>query len=215
MPDAIPAPAQSRSAGFKRIYVCSSNGGKLRDFASAAHASKESEVIIEPLPGLEGISPPEENGRSFEENAVAKAVYYSAFTRGLVLADDSGLEVHALGGAPGIHSARYAGPGATDAENNNFLLSNLAGAAQRGAQFVCVLALARGGKALLTSSGTVAGTILNAPQGTAGFGYDPLFWYAPLQSSFAELTAEQKLAVSHRGNALRALFARLEEILAA
>lgn len=133
------------------------------------------------------------------------------------MADDSGLEVDALGGAPGVHSARYAGPGASDAENNQLLLARLADApasAGRGARFVCVLAIARQGKVILSAGGSVAGTILTAPQGRHGFGYDPLFFYSPLARTFAELTHEEKWEVSHRGNAFRALFERLPAGLA-
>jgi XTP/dITP diphosphohydrolase len=196
----------------KRIYVCSSNSGKLRDFSFAARSFRKSHIIIEPLPGLEEISPPEENGASFEENATQKAVYYSGFTPRLVLADDSGLEVDALHGAPGIRSARYAGAAATDAENNQLLLANLADVAEREARFVCVLALAQAGQILSIARGTVEGTILKAPRGTAGFGYDPLFFYAPVECSFGELTPEHKLAVSHRGSALRDLFEQLGDV---
>lgn len=189
------------------IYVCSSNQGKLRDFHTAAAASDQLGIVLEPLAGIEHISPPEENGANFEENAVAKALFYSSFAPDvLVLADDSGLEVDALNGAPGVHSARYAGVSATDADNNHLLLTNLAGVAQRDAHFVCVLALARNSQLLLTAKGAVDGTILAGIEGSGGFGYDPVFFYAPLQRSFGQLTPEEKLAVSHRGRALRELF---------
>jgi len=195
-----------------RLFVCSSNQGKLRDFSWAARSRAEDNIAIEPLPGLAHISPPEENGSTFEQNATAKAIYYSAFTQELVLADDSGLEVDALHGAPGVHSARYAGPGATDTDNNKLLLSDLAQAGKRDARFVCVLAIARQSKLLFTATGSVDGTILTAPQGSGGFGYDSLFFYPPLKRSFGELTGDEKLAVSHRGRALRQLFERLPEI---
>ncbi len=198
-----------------RLHVCSSNVGKLRDFALAALASGQTQIVIEPLPGLSEIPPPDENGISFEENAVAKALRYSAFTPELVLADDSGLEVAVLDGAPGIHSARYAGPGATDIANNNLLLSRLGDLADRDARFVCVLAVAQNGRVLVTARGAVNGEILLAPRGNHGFGYDPLFFYPALQRSFAELAPEEKLAVSHRGAALRLLFRRLPQIVAA
>jgi XTP/dITP diphosphohydrolase len=219
MPDAGAPSNGSISTDVIQVYVCSSNRGKLRDFFTAAGASDDGRILIEPLPGIEHISPPEESGASFEENAVAKALYYSSFTpasrlRAFVLADDSGLEVDALHGAPGVHSARYAGVGATDAENNRLLLHNLMGVAQRDARFVCVLALAREGQTLMTANGTVEGRILTAPEGSGGFGYDPLFFYAPLQRSFGELTPEEKLAVSHRGLALRKLFKMLSHMLA-
>ncbi len=198
-----------------KLYVCSSNGGKLRDFALCAQTFHGGDVAVEPLPALSNIPPPEENGTTFEENAVAKAIYYSGFSRELVVADDSGLEVAALAGAPGIRSARYAGLGATDEANNDLLLSRLGEGSRRDARFICVLAVAHQGRALLTAAGGVDGKILAAPQGNGGFGYDPLFFYVPLQRSFAELTPEEKLSVSHRGVALRQLFQQLREIVRA
>src|SRR5207248_2994310 len=130
----------------------------------------------------------------------------SVFTSKAVLADDSGLEVDALQGAPGVYSARYAGPNATDEDNNNLLLRELRNATDRHARFVCVLALAQGGRLLTTVRGVVEGRILAAPCGHGGFGYDPLFFYPPLNRSFAELTSQEKFRVSHRGNALRVPF---------
>ncbi|HTU44562.1 MAG TPA: RdgB/HAM1 family non-canonical purine NTP pyrophosphatase [Bryobacteraceae bacterium] len=188
------------------VYACSSNPGKLREFALAAPG-----VRVETLPNLGNIAPPEETGTTFEENARLKAVYYSALTPELIFADDSGLEVDALAGAPGVHSARYAGPHATDAENNALLLRNLGNQARRSARFVCVIALAHLGQVLQTFSGSVDGEILLAPRGAGGFGYDPLFFYPPFGCSFAELVPEQKFAVSHRGNALRSLARYLSE----
>jgi XTP/dITP diphosphohydrolase len=188
------------------LYACSTNAGKLRDFALASREAGVAGLVIEPLPGLRDIAPPEENGSTFEENARLKAAYYSRFTSELVFADDSGIEVDALGGAPGVYSARYAGPEATDAANNELLLRNLEGVTDRAARFVCVIALARDGRVLETVRGSVEGEILRAPRGEGGFGYDPLFFYPPRRCAFAELSAEEKFAVSHRGNALRALF---------
>jgi XTP/dITP diphosphohydrolase len=182
-------------------YACSSNPGKLAEFGLAAGE----QVGILPLPGLEQLAAPEENGKTFEENAVLKAVYYSQFAREPVFADDSGLEVDALGGAPGVLSARFAGTRATYPENNALLLERLAGSTQRAARFVTVLALAQRGNLLRTSTGIVEGQILCEPRGENGFGYDPLFLYPPLARSFAELTGAEKLAVSARGKALRAL----------
>jgi XTP/dITP diphosphohydrolase len=188
------------------IYACSSNPGKLREFSLAGSESGLADLDICPLPGLAHISPPDETGSTFEQNAVAKAAYYSHYSDELVLADDSGLVVPALGGAPGIYSSRYAGPDATSAENNALLLRNLSGAQDRSAHFICVAAIARSGNVLTTCSGTVAGRILHEPQGTEGFGYDPLFFYPPLNATFAALEERQKFSVSHRGMALRKLF---------
>ena len=190
---------------MNRIYACSTNPGKLREFVLAARESGVSTLIVEPLPGLNEIPPPEETGSTFAQNASLKALYYSKFTRESVLADDSGLEVRALGGAPGIHSARYAGAGATHSANNEFLLRRLEGQTDRNARFVCVIALARKGKLLYTAEGTVNGEILEAPVGTHGFGYDPLFHYPPLKRSFGELLDGEKFLVSARGHALRAI----------
>jgi XTP/dITP diphosphohydrolase len=190
------------------LYACSSSRGKLNEFALAG---RECGLDIQRLPGLAGIAPPEETGNTFEENAVAKARYYSSLTEELVVADDSGLVVPALGGAPGLYSSRYAGPHATNVENTALLLQNLAGIEQRSASFVCVVALARAGKLLATTRGAVHGRILHKPSGTGGFGYDPLFFYPPFNTSFGNLNERTKFSVSHRGNALRALFRWLEE----
>ncbi len=193
-----------------KIYVCSSNPGKLREILLAASGTG---FDIQPLPNLKNITPPEETCSTFEENAALKAVGYSRFTPEIVLADDSGLEVDALGGAPGVWSARYSGPDATDEDNNNALLRNLGNATVRSARFVCGAALARAGEILAIARGTVEGEILPAPRGANGFGYDPLFFYPPLRRGFAELTADEKQRVSHRGKALRALFEKADTIV--
>ena len=193
-----------------KIYACSSNSGKLREILLAAHGTN---FEIAPLPDLKSIMPPEETGSTFQENTSLKAIYYSRFTPEMVLADDSGLEVDALRGAPGVFSARYSGPDATDENNNSLLLRNLDGTVDRSARFVCVVALARAGEILTTARGSVEGEILRAPQGANGFGYDPLFFYPPLKHSFAELTPDEKLLVSHRGKALRALFKKAGTIV--
>jgi XTP/dITP diphosphohydrolase len=196
-----------------RIYVCSSNPGKLKDFAVAAEQAGLADVRIEPLPDLREIPPPAETGATFEENAIEKALYYSRLTAELVLADDSGLSVDALNGAPGVLSARYAGPAATDEENNNLLLRDLGATAHREARFICVLALAKQGTVITTQRGLVEGRILLSPRGKNGFGYDPLFFYAPFSRSFGELSPTEKFAVSHRGNAVRALFGNLPNLI--
>lgn len=192
------------------LCVCSTNRGKLRELIFDGRESRIADLDIRPLPGLESIPSPPENGATFEENARSKAIYYSAFTRELTLADDSGLEVFALHGAPGVYSARYAGPNVKDATNNQLLLARLRDVPDRRARFVCVLSLARAGRVLTTLEGTVEGEIVASPRGDSGFGYDPLFFYPPLQRTFAELTPDEKFAVSHRGNAVRALFRYLE-----
>jgi XTP/dITP diphosphohydrolase len=185
------------------IYCATGNPGKLREFQLAGELLK---IDIEPLPGLKEINAPEENGATFEENARIKAIFYSKFARGLLFADDSGLEVDALNGAPGVYSARYAGPHATDLANNELLLQRLGdNNPKRRARFVCVIALAEGGEVRQTFRGEVEGEILRAARGPGGFGYDPLFYYPPFGCSFGEVDGPKKFDVSHRGKALRAL----------
>jgi XTP/dITP diphosphohydrolase len=187
------------------LYGCSTNPGKLREFSLAVHQSGSADLRLEVLPNITEISAPEETDATFEENAALKAVYYSRFTSALVFADDSGLEVKALGGAPGIRSARFAGRGANDQSNNALLLERLRYESDRQARFVCIIVVARDGKALSTFRGEVEGEILRSPRGEGGFGYDALFFYPPLKRTLAEVTAEAKFSVSHRGKALRAM----------
>src|SRR2546425_1154177 len=146
------------------------------------------------------------------ENALGKALHYSRFAEMTVIADDSGLVVPALGGAPGVHSARYGGPQASDADRIQKLLAELRskGVTERCARFVCVLALALQGQVLAVFSDLVAGELLEAPRGSEGFGYDPIFFFPTLGRSFAELTREEKNQHSHRGKAFRKLLAFLE-----
>ena len=162
-------------------------------------------IVIEPLPGLNQISPCEETGTTFEENAIQKAIYYSRDSRDYLFAEDSGLEVNALGGAPGIYSARFAGPFATDEQNNALLLEKLATSQDRSAGYVCVIALAREGEIIRTFRGEVRGSILESPRGRGGFGYDPLFYFPGFGCTFAEVSPERKQTVSHRGRALEAM----------
>lgn len=192
-----------------RVFAATSNAGKLREFALAAASYPELEIAA--LPGFVGIPAAEETGATFEENARLKALHYGAHTDELVFAEDSGLEVTALGGAPGVYSARYAGEGATDAANNALLLKRLAGAADRSARFVCVIALARRGQVLATFEGFVEGEIAELPSGTNGFGYDPLFFHPASGCTTAQLAPEAKLAISHRGAAFRQMLVWLHE----
>lgn len=178
-----------------KLYCASSNPGKLREFSLAARRDWE-------LVPLAGIPSCEETGDTFEENAILKAVHYSRYAPGLLFAEDSGLEVNALGGAPGVRSARFAGEGASDADNNRALMEKLRGVNDRSARYVCVIALAEAGKEVRTFRGEAAGKIVDEPLGTNGFGYDPYFYYEPLDLTFAQAVAEQKLRVSHRGRAL-------------
>ena len=173
--------------------------GKLREFQLAAPG-----FDVRALTGK--IAPPEESGATFEANAIAKAEYYGQFADGYLFADDSGLEVDALGGAPGVHSARYAGAEATDAQNNALLLQNLSGAGDRTARFVCVIALVDHAKLVKTFRGSVEGRILESARGAGGFGYDPLFYYEPFGCTFGEASIAEKMKVSHRAQALEAMF---------
>ena len=156
--------------------------------------------------------PIEETGHTFMENAVLKAVVASQDRQLLVAADDSGLEVNALDGAPGVFSARYAGDNATDLANIDKLLRELEGQSERSARFRCVIALARGGKSLGTFEGRVDGIIVDPPRGENGFGYDPVFVPNGFDKTFAELPAELKNRISHRGRAIRALRAGLPAV---
>jgi XTP/dITP diphosphohydrolase len=193
-----------------RLYCATGNAGKLREFQIAAGLAP---VAIELAPGFRDLPPAVEDGATFEENAVRKALHYSRHVSGLLFADDSGLEVDALGGAPGVHSARFAGPEATDEANNRLLIEKLRGLAGGGfpftARFVCRIALVEGDRVAGVYSGKVEGLILEAARGQAGFGYDPLFFYPPFGSTFGEADAARKFEVSHRGQALRAMLASL------
>ncbi len=210
------------------LYLASCNPGKVREFCDAASARG---IHVKPLPGIESLPACVEDGMTFEENARKKALHYSANASGPVFADDSGISVDTLGGAPGVFSARFAGPGATDVENNRKLLQELHRVetaarslspataldhgsiapavenqfSRRAAHYVCVIALAERGRILCVTEGRVDGVILDEPRGTGGFGYDPYFFYPPLNKTFAELKAEEKFAVSHRGDAFRKL----------
>ena len=181
------------------VYCATSNPGKLREFQLAAP-----DFDVRALPAR--VPPPEETGATFDENAAAKAEYYGKFIDGWLFADDSGLEVDALGGAPGVHSARYAGLDATDVENNALLLDGLKGVANRSARFVCVIALVKDATLVKTFRGTIEGRILDGPRGDGGFGYDPLFYYEPFGCTFGEATIDRKMKVSHRAQALEAMF---------
>jgi len=193
-----------------RILIATSNPGKLRDFAGAALRHG---VEVAGIPDFSSLPTVVEDGLTFEANARKKAETYSQNGRGqIVVADDSGLEIDALHGAPGVHSARYAADEPDKAEtntddeaNNARVLRELNGVppSQRTGRFVCVLAAARDGKTLATFRGAAEGIILDAPRGTNGFGYDPLFYFPEIGKTFAELSAEEKSKYSHRGAAFR------------
>jgi XTP/dITP diphosphohydrolase len=198
---------------MRRILIATSNPGKLRDFAGAAAGHN---VEVAGIPHFSSLPAVVEDGLTFEANARKKAEGYSRYLPGeVVVADDSGLEVDALNGAPGVHSARYAAeePHKADANtddeaNNARVLRELQGVppGKRTARFVCVLAAARDGETLATFLGTAEGVILDAPRGTNGFGYDPLFYFPQVGKTFAELTPKEKSQYSHRGHAFHQFF---------
>lgn len=207
-----PVPSVVNYFLMKKIYVATSNPGKLRDFAGAAAAHN---VAVESIPNFAKLDPVVEDGATFEDNARKKADQYSLALPGqIVIADDSGLEVDALGGAPGVHSARYAahephkaGVNTDDDANNARVLHELEGVPEekRTGRFVCVIAAARDGRTLATFRGVAEGQILDHLQGNGGFGYDPMFYFPSIQKTFAELTPEEKSKYSHRGAAFRKL----------
>jgi XTP/dITP diphosphohydrolase len=187
---------------FESLLVATFNPGKLDEFRDYLVGLP---VEVVGLRGLPGVSPSPEDGDTFAQNAQQKATYYSGFFPGLTLADDSGLVVDALGGEPGIYSARYVSPSATDEQRCREILVRLQNVKQpcRTARFVCCLALARQRNVLCTFEGTVEGEIGFDLRGDNGFGYDPIFRVPKLNRTMAELSAAEKLEVSHRGQALR------------
>jgi XTP/dITP diphosphohydrolase len=193
------------------LYLASGHAGKLKEFRVLAESSSKNwklELLLDytELPEFEEAAP------TFAENAAGKAFYYSRRSDAIVFADDSGLVVPALGGAPGVLSARYAGQGASNEQKIAKLLFEMKGleGANRNAYFVCVIAAFRAGRAVAVVSEKVDGEILDAPRGSEGFGYDPVFFFPPLGKTFAELRAEEKSLHSHRGNAFRRLLEVLE-----
>ena len=193
-----------------RVILATSNPGKLREYSVLAG---EFDIELAILPDFHEITPFEESAPTFAENAAGKALHYSKHATGIVLADDSGLVVPALGGAPGVHSARYAGPNATDADRVRKLLHEMDGqeGEARSARFVCVTALAKQGRAIAIVSDFAQGTLTKELRGDDGFGYDPIFFFEQLGRTYAELTREEKNKYSHRGKA----FHKALEILVA
>ncbi len=199
-----------------KLFLASSNAGKLAEYRVLATASAPSVVIdLALLPDFHALPAFEENAPTFAENAAGKALHYSRLQDGLVFADDSGLVVPALGGAPGVHSARYAGPQSTNSQRIEKLLGQMRDktGSERVAYFVCAIALAERGRAMAIVTDRVDGEILEAPRGSGGFGYDPVFYFPALEKTFAELPAEEKNQRSHRGKAFRRLLAALSSML--
>jgi XTP/dITP diphosphohydrolase len=213
--------AVASSGGTRRLLVATRSQHKLRELRELLGVDAAVELLSPDDAGIEG--EPDETGLTFETNARIKARYYASRSGLPTLADDSGLEVDALGGAPGVFTRRYAGPDATDPDNNAKLLRELAGipAERRGARYVCVLALAlpgdsgpRGGLRMVTRRGTCRGRIAAAPKGDGGFGYDPIFepWSEPPGGqTLGEWSASAKNAISHRSRAA----ARMSPVLRA
>jgi XTP/dITP diphosphohydrolase len=187
-----------------KLFLASSNPGKLCEYLELARGSG---VALELLPRFAEFPEFEESAPTFAENSAGKALHYSRFTDEAVLADDSGLVVPALGGAPGVHSARYAGPTATDADRVQKLLREMRGmeGEERRAHFVCVTSVAKAGQAIAVVSDLADGGITSEPRGTAGFGYDPVFLFEQLGRTYAELTRDEKNAYSHRGKSFSKL----------
>jgi XTP/dITP diphosphohydrolase len=199
-----------------KLFLASSNPGKLAEYrVLALTAAPSLSLELELLPDFGGLPAFEENSSTFAENAAGKAFHYSRLQEGLIFADDSGLAVPALGGAPGVHSARYAGAKASNAQRIEKLLGEMRGktGAERSAHFVCAIALASQGRAIAVVTDRVDGQVLDAPRGSGGFGYDPVFYFPALGKAFAELTAEEKNKYSHRGKAFRKLLVALSSVL--
>lgn len=197
---------------MKEIVVASKNKGKVAEIAAALAGLP---VTVLPLDSFGDIPDAVESGATFADNAIAKAKHYAHYTARACLADDSGLEVDALAGAPGVYSARYAGEKADDQANNRKLLANLAGVAhdKRTARFRCVLAFIDTDSRIITADGVCEGVILENPQGTGGFGYDPLFYIPESSRTLAEMSLADKNAISHRGQALRSIADKLKVYL--
>jgi XTP/dITP diphosphohydrolase len=197
-----------------KLYLASSNPGKLREYRELAG---DSSLDLELLPNFASIPVFEETAPTFAENSAGKALYYSRFCDGTVLADDSGLVVPALGGAPGVYSARYAGSNASDADRIRKLLNEMKSKSgtERRARFVCVTSVASQNRALAVVSADAQGSIATQPSGDGGFGYDPVFYFESLGRTYAEISPAEKNLYSHRGKALRKMLYVLSPSFAA
>jgi XTP/dITP diphosphohydrolase len=191
-----------------RLLIATTNPGKIREIRQLLSGLPYDLLTLDAWPD---VTPPEETGRTFEENARAKALYYAGATGELTVAEDSGLAIDALDGAPGVESARFGGAGLSYPGKFALIYDLLRAKGEPGsageghtARFVCALALAQGGRVLFETRGTVEGEIAPEPKGSGGFGYDPIFFYPPYGQTLAE-AGDRKAAVSHRGEAFRAL----------
>jgi XTP/dITP diphosphohydrolase len=196
------------------ILAATTNRGKVREIeALFVHSALQVKLYF--LPDFNIAADCPETGRTFLENAIAKSLFYSKFVPGIyTIADDSGLAVEALAGAPGIYSSRYSGPGATDEKNIAKLLEQLKDIKNRKARFVTTVCLSKNGQIIKTFTGEVEGIIIDEKRGSGGFGYDPVFYYPPLKKTFAQLSTEEKNRISHRARAFQKLKEFLESGLA-
>jgi len=195
---------------MSEIVIASANPGKVREFMEILSPWG---IVVLSLEDFPLIAPPEEDGSTFLENAAIKAVHYSKITKAACIADDSGLVVDAIHGSPGICSSRYAGEGATDGENIDRLLVELAGHTRPwSARFVCSAVFSTGGKVLADSLGTLDGEIIPEKRGNFGFGYDPVFLLPELGKTVAEIRREEKNLISHRRKAIQNLIEELREM---
>lgn len=188
----------------KKLLLATTNQGKAREIKSFLQGLP---LEILSLDDLGDLGPFSEKGRTFDDNARGKSLFYSQNWGGLTLAEDSGLEIEALSGEPGVLSARYSGPQATDEKNNQKVLERMRDVPEerRKARFISCLVLSRKGEVIKEIKESAEGRIAFEKKGTNGFGYDPLFYYPPLKKTFAELLPEEKNEVSHRGRALKKL----------
>jgi XTP/dITP diphosphohydrolase len=195
---------------FEKLVFASTNRGKIKEVRELL---KETGIELLPLP--EGIEPPVEDGETFCENAHKKAVYYAKKLSLPVIAEDSGLEVEALGGRPGVYSARFAGEGASDEENNRKLIEELQklSLSSSPARYVSFVFLASPEGFGLWSEGEVRGRVITSPRGSGGFGYDPLFIPQGYELTMAELSPLEKNRISHRGRAIKKLVKLLERLI--
>jgi len=204
--------AAKRNAKRQALLIATTNADKLKEIVTILG---DLPVELKTLRDFPRVPIAEENGATFAENARAKALHYAKATGMLTMAEDSGFEVEALNCEPGIYSARYLRPDATYPERFEAIYKSVkkSGSQNNAARFVCALALASGDDILFETKGAVEGRLADSPSGTGGFGYDPIFCYPPYGKTFGEVSAERKTAVSHRGEAIRALKAHLEQNL--
>jgi len=193
-----------------RLLIATRNRGKATEIRALLGLGLQKNVEVLTLPDMHNVTEPREEGKTFAENARIKALHYAMQCKILCVADDSGLSVNALGGRPGVQSARYAGPQTTDEKNIVFLLEELVSCPKPWtAAFICVAAAALPGRVVAEATGRVDGEIIETPRGTSGFGYDPIFRVKGSPKTMAELTTEEKNKISHRGEAIRILIDEL------